>query len=263
MTMFPRVLAFLGLVIASPCALAQSKPTWDGGADAWRFRLTPYVWGSSTEGTFAHERLPVTVHTSKSFSESLEELDAGAMGAFEARNGRHGLLLDGQFAKLSTTVYAPVAGAALPVRLKTRATSGLVAWRYGLVERDRTHLDLVAGVRVWSARVRMAYTVPVPTPPPIPQEYAGEQSHRWVDAQVGVKGRHGFANGMFVGGWVLAGAGESDLSTDVMVLVGYDINERLSVIAGYRRLATDFETSGGFRFDTTMQGPALGVEYRF
>lgn len=263
MTAFARGVALFGLAVASSYAWGQSGPSPDDKADGWSFRLAPYVWGSSTEGTFAHERLPVKVHTSKSFSESLEELDAGAMGAFEARKGRHGLLLDGQFAKLSTTAYAPVAGTALPVRLKTRTSSGLMAWRYGLVERDRTHLDLVAGVRVWSARVRMAYAVPVPTPPPIPQQYAGEQSHRWVDAQVGVKGRHGFENGMFVGGWVLAGAGESDLSTDLMVLAGYDINERLSVIAGYRRLATDFETSGGFRFDTTMQGPGLGVEYRF
>lgn len=263
MTAFVRGVALFGLAVSSYCAWGQSGTTSNEKPDGWSFRLAPYVWGSSTEGTFAHERLPVTVHTSKSFSESLEELDAGAMGAFEVRKGRHGLLLDGQFAKLSTTVYAPVAGTAVPVRLKTRTTSGLVAWRYGLVERERTHLDLVAGVRVWSARVRMAYAVPVPTPAPIPQQYGGEQSHRWVDAQIGMKGRHGFANGTFVGGWVLAGAGESELSTDIMLLAGYDINERLSVIAGYRRLATDFETSRGFRFDTTMQGPGLGVEYRF
>ncbi len=249
-----------GLACAAPMAQAQAQ---DGGGDAWTFRLAPYVWGSSTDGTFAHARLPVGLHTSKSFRESLEELDAGAMGAFEARKGRHGVLLDGQFAKLSTTVYAPVAGAALPVRLKTRTASGLLAWRYGLVERDAAHLDLVAGVRVWSARVRLAYAVPVPTPPPIPQQYAGEQSHRWVDAQVGVKGRYGFGNGLFVGGWALAGAGESDLSTDLMLLAGYDVNERLAVVAGYRRLSTDFETSAGFRFDTTLQGPGLGVEYRF
>jgi len=263
MTAFPRVVALFGLFVTSSCTWAQSGARADDSADGWSFRLAPYIWGSSTEGAFAHERLPVTLHTSKSFRDSLEELDAGAMGAFEARKGRHGLLLDGQFAKLATTVYAPVAGTALPVRLKTRTTSGLVAWRYGMVEGDATHVDLVAGVRLWSARVRMAYAVPVPTPPPVPQQYAGQQSHRWVDAQVGVKGRHGFDNGVFVGGWVLAGAGESDLSTDLMLLAGYDINERLAVIAGYRRLSTDFETSGGFRFDTTMQGPGLGIEYRF
>ncbi|WP_334177270.1 hypothetical protein [Pseudoxanthomonas sp.] len=253
-----RGVVLLGLACMAQVAQAQARD-----ADAWTFRLTPYVWGSSTDGSFAHARLPVDLHTSKSFSESLEDLDAGAMGAFEARKGRHGVLLDGQFAKLSTTVQVPVAGASLPVRLKTRSTSGLLAWRYGLLEREATQLDLVAGVRVWSARVRLAYAVPVPTPPPIPQQYAGEQSHRWVDAQVGVKGRHGFGNGFFVGGWVLAGAGESDLSTDLMLLAGYDIDERFSVIAGYRRLSTDFETSAGFRYDTTMQGPGLGIEYRF
>lgn len=258
-----RFLALLALAIASPVSWAQSGPMRQGGDDAWTFRLTPYVWGSSTEGTFAHARLPMDLHASKSFRDSLEELDAGAMGAFEARKGRHGLLLDGQFAKLSTTLSAPVAGTGLPVRLKTRSASGLVAWQYGLVESGKTRLDLVAGVRVWSARVRLAYAVPVPTPPPIPQQYSGEQSHRWVDAQAGVKGRHGFGNGLFVGGWVLAGAGESDLSTDVMLLAGYDINDRFAVVAGYRRLSTDFKTSGGFRFDTTMQGPGLGVEYRF
>ena len=105
-----RVRVLAGLVCSAPM-LAQAQ-----AADAWTFRLTPYVWGSSTEGSFAHARLPVTVHTSKSFRDSLEELDAGAMGAFEARRGRHGLLLDGQFAKLSTTVQVPVAGAALPCR---------------------------------------------------------------------------------------------------------------------------------------------------
>ena len=165
--------------------------------------------------------------------------------------------------KLADTFYGVAPRYATATRPAYQAESGLVAWRYGLVERDATYLDLVAGVRAWSARVRMAYAVPVPTPPPIPQQYAGGQSHRWVDAQVGVKGRHGFGNGMFVGGWVLAGAGESALSTDAMLLAGYDINDRFAVIAGYRRLSTDFKTSGGFRFDATMQGPGLGMEYRF
>ena len=60
---------------------------------------------------------------------------------------------------------------------------------------------------------------------------AREQA-RWVDLQVGVKGRRVFANHAFVGGWALAGRGESDLSTDVMLLAGYEINDRLS--RGYK-----------------------------
>lgn len=156
-----------------------------------------------------------------------------------------------------------MAGAALPVQLKTRTASGLFAYRYGLFEDEASQLDLVAGVRVWSARVRVAYSVPVPTPPPVPQQYSGEQSQRWADLQVGVKGRRAFSSGLFVGGWALVGKGESDLSTDLMLLAGYDINPRLAVVVGYRRLSTDHETSGGFRFDQSMQGPGLGLEYTF
>lgn len=255
-----RGVMLFGFGLGAPAVQAQSATD-----DAWTFRVAPYLWGSSSEGHFAHARLPLDIHLSKSFSDTLEELDLGAMGMFEARKGRHGLLVDGQYAKLSSSVPVPVpmVGATLPVQLKTRMVSGLFAYRHGWIENETTQVDLVAGVRVWSARVRVAYAVPVPTPPPIPQQYAGEQSQRWADLQVGVKGRRAFSNGLFVGGWALVGTGESDLSTDLMLLAGYDLNERMSMVAGYRRLSTDYETSGGFRFDNTMQGPGLGLEYRF
>ena len=49
------------------CALPATVHAQGAQDDAWTFRLTPYVWGSSTEGSFAHARLPVTLRTSKSF----------------------------------------------------------------------------------------------------------------------------------------------------------------------------------------------------
>lgn len=253
-----RGMVLIALAMLSHAARAQ---TTDG--DAWTFRVAPYLWGSAIDGNVAHARLPVDMHASMSFGDVWDNLDVGAMGAFEARKGRYGILADGMLAKLSTTAYAPVAGAALPVRLKTRTATGLVAFRYGWLENDDGYLDLVAGVRVWSARTRLAYSIPVPVPPPIPQQYSGSQQERWVDLQVGIKGRREFPNRMFVGGWALTGKGESDLSTDLMLLAGYGVNERLSIVAGYRWLSTDYETSSGFKFDTTMQGPGIGLEYQF
>lgn len=254
-----RALLQSAVLLVLPCAaLAQYE-----GDDGWRYQVTPYVWGSATEGHFAHARLPIDVRSRTSFSESLEDLEFGAMGSFEARKGRYGVLIDGQFAKLSTVLQAPVGGPGLPVQLKTRTASALLAFRYGLWADERSHLDAVAGVRGWSARVRLAYAAPVPLPPPVPQQYSAEQQERWVDLQVGLKGRYGFANGAFVGGWALAGAGASDLSTDLMVLAGYELSDRVSVLGGYRWLTTDYATSSGFRFDTSMAGPGIGLEYRF
>ena len=51
------------------------------------------------------------------FGDVWENLELGAMGAFEARKGRYGVFADGLYARLSSTVYAPVAGAALPERI--------------------------------------------------------------------------------------------------------------------------------------------------
>ncbi|KRE89087.1 hypothetical protein ASG87_05960 [Frateuria sp. Soil773] len=257
------LIVWRGLAIAVLGILSSAASAQDATGGEWTFRIAPYLWGTAIDGNVAHARLPVDLHAGMSFGDVWDNLDLGAMGAFEARKGRYGVLADGMFANLFTTVYAPIAGASLPVRLKTRTATGLLAFQYGWIESDAGYLDLVAGVRVWSARTRLAYSIPVPVPPPVPRQYSGSQQERWVDLQVGVKGRRMFPNGMFVGGWALAGSGESDLSTDVMLMAGYGVNDRLSVMAGYRWLSTDFRTSNGFKFDTTLQGPGIGLEYRF
>lgn len=256
-------IAWRGLALVTFSVLTNTALAQDPANEEWKFRIAPYLWGTAIDGNVAHERLPIDLHAGMSFGDVWGNLDVGAMGAFDARKGRYGVLADGMLAKLSTTVRAPVAGAALPVKLKTRTATGLLAFRYGWIENDAGYLDLIAGVRVWSARTRLAYAIPVPVPPPVPRQYSGSQQERWVDLQVGIKGRRVFANRVFVGGWVLAGKGESDLSTDLMLLAGYGVNERLSIVAGYRWLSTDYETSSGFKFDTTMQGPGIGLEYQF
>jgi hypothetical protein len=252
-----------GLLAIVFCMLSSTALAQDASREQWEFRIAPYLWGTAIDGNVAHARLPIDFHSGLGFGDVWNHLDVGAMGTFEARKGRYGVLADGLFSKLSATVHAPVAGAALPVRLKGRTATGVLAFRYGWIENDDGNLDLVAGLRIWSARTRLAYSIPVPVPPPVPQQYSGEQQERWVDLQVGIKGRRVFANRMFVGGWALAGKGESDLSTDVMLLMGYGFNDRTSIIAGYRRLSTDYATSNGFKFDTTLQGPGIGLEYRF
>lgn len=244
-------------------ALSHSAQAQRVGSETWIYRIAPYLWGSAIDGNLAHERLPIDMHASMSFGDIWDSLDLGAMGMFEARKGEFGVFADAMVAKLSTTVYAPVAGTAFPVRLKTRTVTGLVAFQYRWFEEEIGHLDLVAGARVWSARTRFAYALPIPVPPPVPQQYSGEQQETWFDLQIGLKGRREFANRMFLGGWVLAGKGESDLSTDVMLLAGYGINDQLSLVAGYRWLSTDYATSNGFKFDTTLQGPGIGLEYQF
>lgn len=255
----------LMLVLAStPCVVhgqTADESRWQDSG--WSFRIAPYLWGTATEGRFAHQRLPFTLHGSKSLGDNLEDLELGGMGMFEARRGRYGFLADGQYSRSASSLNAALGGVALPVSLKTQHSSVLLAVSYGLHEDKATTVALVAGMRIWQVRLHMAYDAPVPTPPPIPQRYVDGQKQRWVDGQIGIKARHVFPSQAFIGGWALAGAGESKLSTDLALVAGYRVNDQISLTGGYRWLSTDYTTGSGFAFDAHMQGPGIGLEYTF
>lgn len=254
------------LVLAAPGLLVGAAQAQPAGEDGWSFRAAPYLWAISFDGSVSHRQLPLAFRADSSFGDAWKDLDVdklGGMGAFEMGKGRHGILMDGLYARVSTTVHAPLMGAQLPAELKLQAGTGLVAYRYNWLENEAGHLGVVIGARRWSVRTRIGYASPVPLPPPIPQQYSSRQKVDWVDLQVGLKGRRSFASHAFVGGWALAGRGESDLSTDVMLLAGYAFSDRMSIIAGYRWLSSDYTSSNGFSVDTTLHGPGLGLEYQF
>ncbi len=254
---------FVGTLLIASSTLASTANAQDSNASGWSFRLAPYLWGTAIEGDVSHAGLPGDVHAGMSFRDLLDDLDAGTMGAFEARKGRHGLLVDGLFAEVSTRADLPVASAQLPVKLKASSATGLIAYQYRLADDGATQWDLIAGARFWSVRTELSYSLPAPPPPPTPQQYDGKQREHWNDLQVGLKGRHRFANGAVVGAWALVGSGGSDLSSDLMLMAGYEISQRTSVNVGYRWVSTNFKTASGFKFDTALQGPGLGMEFRF
>jgi hypothetical protein len=70
--------------VASGAAQAQATAAPRSG---WSFDVTPYIWGAGMDGSVGAGELP-TLNVDMSFSDILEHLDAGLMGAFEARKGR-------------------------------------------------------------------------------------------------------------------------------------------------------------------------------
>ena len=91
------VAATLAAVLAGP-AMAQSS--------GWDFAVSPYLWApgiNASVGTALG-----TVGVDKSSSDVLSDLDLAFMGAFEARNGRWGLIADLFYAKLSQSRATPL-----------------------------------------------------------------------------------------------------------------------------------------------------------
>ena len=100
--------ACLGVVLATP-ALAQ-----DSG---WSFALSPYAW---TPGiTSSVETAWGKIEVDKSIGDVLSDLDLAFMGAFEARNGRWGLIADLFYADLSESHATPLGALFSRVRIDT------------------------------------------------------------------------------------------------------------------------------------------------
>ncbi len=245
---------------AAALACGASALAADG---EWNYRIIPYVWGASIYGTPAHERLPVTLHPSASFSDIWNNLDFVAMLAFEAQRDRRGVIAELVTLSLSGTASMPVppVGISMPVELGGATTTLLLAYQCRWIDEPQFHVDLIAGARYWSAQTEFSYALAAAPPPPIPQAYRGSQTQDWVDLQLGIKGRREFDNGAYVGAWLAGGSRASGLTLDAMLLAGYRFDERWSLTAGCRWLKIDYRTDRGFTFDATLAGPGLGLEY--
>jgi hypothetical protein len=96
--------AALGAAFGEAPAQAAAAPR-----SGWSFDFTPYLWGAAMEGSVGAGALP-TINIDMSFSDILDHLDAGLMGAFEARKGRWGILLDAIYMKIEDAATASRTG---------------------------------------------------------------------------------------------------------------------------------------------------------
>ena len=81
---------------------------------------------------------------------------------------------------------------------------------------------------------------------------------------IGVKTRLQGASPWYLTGWgMIGGFGvSSDVDWDVFGGVGYEVTDRVSLIAGYRAVGVDYE-SDDLLFDIIQYGPVLGGVFRF
>lgn len=237
------------------------KPDTDG----WKFRVTPYVWGAGMDGKVSQFGLPTT-RINQSFGDVLGSLKFGGMLAVEARKDRFGLLADVLYVRLgeSGKAVAPVPPAPVPgIGVKARAnvtlSTALLAGQYRAVEAPQGYVDLMAGVRHWSVDTRVRISSPA-----LGLNLSGRESESWNDAILGAKALYRLDDRLYGLGWAMIGGFGSNVrsSSDIMLGLGYSLNDRAALLLSYRHLAVNYRKSG-FVYDTRMHGPALGLDYRF
>jgi opacity protein-like surface antigen len=261
----------IGVVVAALCcanagapAAAQdmtTPPPASAPAGPWFVRITPYAWLPSVSGSTRDrgrgDRSVPSLSIDKGFSDILGDLDFAGMIVGTVRYERIGLLVDLDY--ISLTVDGN-----LPGRFRTRYHTNLeavlstVGVTARVVDEPKLGVDLLVGARILGLWVD--------------SDFKGQgrfglsrgfsDSATIVDGLVGVRASVELGDGFSLLGYADIGAGNSDLTWQVLGAVEYSFSNSVSGAIGYRYLGYDF---GGHAplDDLALYGPILGVTFRF
>jgi hypothetical protein len=265
------MLAATAMMLVAPAVKAADVGVEAAPAEAvipgreWTFSVAPYFWGAGLAGDVGlFGRDPVAIDMS--FGDIFDNLRFGGMVVGEAHNGTWGLLVDVIYVKIEDeeSVTRPIAGVPvdLAASVETSSLTATIMGEYRVVSQPTATVDLMAGARIWSVDNDIDISLSAGGPPLA--AFSGSDGSTWVDPMVGIKGRLDIDASWYVTGWGMVGGfgAASDVTWDVFGGVGYQWNERLSLVAGYRALGVDYEDDG-FVYDVVQQGPVLGAVMRF
>jgi hypothetical protein len=248
------------MLVATPtiAADAETPPPETAPAPAWSFTLEPYFWGASLDGSVGVRNLP-SANVKVDFGQIFDHIDwwpPPVMLAGEARNGPYAIFTDFMYLGLEADGSSPG-----PLPISASADLNLIIWTFGgsyrVVDYGAATLDVLAGGRLWYLDTDLTLTGPRDV-----REASGSKT--WVDPLVGLAGGIGLGNGFGlhaeadVGGF---GAG-ANIDWQVLGTLQYQYNDRVTLEAGYRYLAIDYDNDG-FLLDVALQGPVIGAKIRF
>ena len=268
MILNPRTVVLAAVLAAlslSP-APARAQTATAAPGSGWTFDFTPYIWGVAMSGDVQGGALPA-IHIDMSFSDILDNLDAGLLGAFEARKGRWGLLFDAIYMKLegsgtaSRTGPGPIgATATASAELDVTQKMYAAAVAYRAVE-GSAPIDVIGGLRYAKIEVDAAingsFFAQAGT-------VARSADKSWVDPYIGVRFLQPIANNwtlvsyLDIGGF---GVG-SDFTWQAILGANYEFSKTFAAKFGYRYLSVDYDKDG-FVYDMANSGLYLGLGIRF
>jgi hypothetical protein len=243
----------------APGDVAPVAPT--AAESGWTYELTPYGWLPGIKGEAALFGSPDFTIDVK-FLDLLDAIDWGnfpplVMIYGEVRNDRFGLFADviHMALEVDTKTPGPVFSSA---RLNLEITLATVLGFYRIAEEGESHLDVLAGGRLWSVDGNLGLGAGALA------GISATDDETWVDPVIGVKGRYGLNDKLFLKGWGMIGGfgASSEFMWDVFGGLGYQFNDRFSATAGWRHVGVDY-SHGAFLFDVDIDGPIIEGSFRF
>jgi hypothetical protein len=266
-------LAIGAAALASPVASAEDANEFDG---QWHYGLTVYGWfpAMTTDATFAL-RNGATASPSVTVKpkDYLSDLQFGAMGAFQARNGNVTLFTDIVYADISslsskvTRLHTPDGDITPPVNIDVNVGLKELIWTLGagytVARSDQGNFDLLAGARYGSLKTSLGVNVFGPNGNLGTSANTDANKDVWTGI-IGFKGNLRLSDD---GKWYMPfeadiGAGSSSATSGNAILaVGYKFSWG-DLVGGWRYLSYNMGSNAPIQ-KLIMSGPALGATFRW
>jgi hypothetical protein len=235
----------------SPGTTTSSNASAAAG-DGWHFVIAPYLWLAGIHGTAGTASREVAVHASA--GDMLSHFRFGLMGLLEADHKRIVLPLDIMWARLGDNQALPfpnLPSTSAELKIDEFILTPKVGYR--LLDQEKLKIDALTGFRYWHLGQNLQFS-----PSRLGLNFSTSQN--WVDPLVGgrilgtLTPKVSVAIGGDVGGW---GAG-SQLDYQIYGILGYVINPRWALQAGWRYLDVNYRSNTVF--DCAMSGVVIGVK---
>jgi len=256
-------IVFVFTILLGVTGAAAVQAADNQSQDNWQFNLAPfYLWGINIDGDLSvgtnkiPTGNPLIVPVEVPFSDVFDALEAAFIVHFEGMHKSNwGILVDVDYLKIGND-FTNARGIGLD--LDFEVTLAELAGLYR-VKRDAHNFDVVYGVRYYELNPEIAL-LRGPT--------VVDKTQDWLDPFIGGRWSWSFAEG-----WSLIARGDiggfgvgSDFSWQAIGLVEWKPFEHVSFLAGYRALDINYEDGSGndyFKFDATVHGPMLGLNFKW
>lgn len=242
-----------GSIAVSSLAAAETSGTSSSG---WEVSFTPYLWMSGMKIDIETPQ-GENIEVDDSFFDILGDLKFTFMGALEVKHDRFVSVQDIIFISLGSSADGHIGPVPIEAEVDERLVITTHLFGYRVVDEGPMFVDLFAGARFSSIKVDVELNLPQQTVerdtkkselgPVIASRVRFPLSDKWGIALYGDLG--GFGVG-------------ADLSWQLMGTVQYEISDRWRLVAGWRHLSAS-QDKKDFEVDAKLDGPILGVTYRF
>jgi hypothetical protein len=220
----------------------------------FQYQVTPYFWMTDFDGDVGARGRTASVN--ESFGDIWDNMDFGAMGAFEARWDRWVFLGDTIYLNFENNVATPGLAGFTGANVKSRMLIVDPEFGYQIVRRDGLEVNALFGGRYWRLKneVRLINGGVA--------EFT--ETRNWIDPIIGFQVRRDINPSFYISakGDIGGFSAAARLDWQAFSAVGYRFNDRISGIVGYRHLSVDY-SKDGFLFDTTLSGIVAGVGIGF